>query len=70
MIDPRNLDQITQAHPVPWRFMTTPGFQQGGARIVCVDAAGKEVLLSVMMRVVDIVTTKIATQPQPQSQPQ
>ena len=53
MIDPRSIAEIGAAHPGPWRFTSKPGPQ--GALIQCWDSTNKEVPLSVMMRVCDLV---------------
>lgn len=48
---------------MPWRFVTAPGLENGMARILCLDSAAKEVPLSVLMRVIDIVSNRAAAQP-------
>jgi hypothetical protein len=63
VIDQRNFDELKVAHPMPWRFVTVPGIQSGMARIIALDAPGKEVPLSVLMRVIDIITMRAAAAP-------
>lgn len=64
MIDPRNFDEIKAAHPMPWRFITVPGMHNGMARIAAIDMVGNEVQMSVLLRVIDIITTRAALQPE------
>jgi hypothetical protein len=61
MNDDRTLAQIAQAHPVPWRHHVTPsarGSVQAQVRVI--DAAGQEVPLFTLLRVIDLVTHSLA----------
>lgn len=62
MIDERSLGEIKVAHPMPWAIATVPGNQNGMARIYLKDRQGLEVPLSVMLKVIHIVTTKLGEQ--------
>ena len=62
MTDNRTLQEIIQAHPVPWVHRTHPLIINGQTRIMVLDKAGVEVPLFTMLRIVQLVTDKIATQ--------
>lgn len=63
MSDPRTLQEITAAHPVPWTLRTASMVINGQALIQVIDKAGQEVPLFTMLRVVQLVADKLATQP-------
>lgn len=56
MTDTRSFPEIMLAHPVPWVCRVVPGIQHEMARLILVDAAGQEVPLFTMLRVIEIIT--------------
>lgn len=62
MTDARSLAEITGQHPVPWAPRTVPMMINGQTLIKVFDNAGAEVPLFTMLRVVQLVTDKLAQQ--------
>lgn len=62
MTDNRSLAEITGQHPVPWAPKAVPMMINGQTLIKVFDKAGLEVPLFTMLRVVQLVTDKLAQQ--------
>lgn len=65
MNDTRSLQEIVQAHPVPWKPRTVPVTINGQTLIKIFDKANVEVPMFTILRVVQLVTDKLASQGTP-----
>lgn len=66
------LAQIQEKFPFPWKLVTLPGVKHGMAEVAHIAANGLQVPMFTALRVVEIVSTRIAqgTSPAPQPEPE